>query len=63
MGLRISLKMLRVDTNRVFVVRFMNVVQNMAGKTGQIGMVVYYVPDMLLKSCEGKYFCLAHLPI
>jgi hypothetical protein len=37
----------------------MNVVQNMAGNTGQIGMVVFYVPDMLLKSCEGTFFCLA----
>jgi hypothetical protein len=53
--------LLLVDTNRVFVVRFMNVVQNMAGNTGQIEMVVFYLSDMLLKSCEGTSFCLANV--
>jgi hypothetical protein len=37
----------------------MNMVQNMAGRTGQIGMVVLYVPDMLFKSCEDTSFCLS----
>jgi hypothetical protein len=37
----------------------MNVVQNMAGNPEQIEMVVFYVPDMLLESCEGTIFCLA----
>jgi hypothetical protein len=39
----------------------MHVVQHMADNTGhgQIAMVVFYMPDILIKYCEGTSFRLA----